>query len=151
MSSQREPNPFVTQLLRQDTPLNDSEYKEYRMKLDNALKSAERRETMAGRVALAAFVVSAILMFVGGAKVFGDFDPTSQGATFVSITLGVIYVVAGITWPVALAVGFSRFRPRVREIKEEIRDNSILALQCEIAELRKEVAALSRRGEAASG
>jgi hypothetical protein len=133
----------------QQEPLDPSEYKEYRMKLENALATAERREKLAGRVALTAFAVNCVLMFVGGSKVFGDFDPWSRDATIWSVTLGVIYCTAAVTWPLALAIGFSRFRPRVREIKEQIRDTSILALQSEIAELRKQISAISRRDDPA--
>ncbi|MGE5138579.1 MAG: hypothetical protein ACM3JD_03870 [Rudaea sp.] len=65
------------------------------------------------------------------------------------MTLGVIYGVAMVTWPIALAMDFSRFRPRVREIKEQIRDTSLLALQCEIADLRMQVNVISRRDDQA--
>lgn len=135
---------FAMQLLRQDEPLSDSEYKEYRMQLENALTTAERREKLAGHVTWIAFAVAFALMFVGGTKVAGAFDPTSRDATILSTALGAIYVLACITWPVALAVAFSRFRPRVRELKEQIRDTHILALQGEVAELRKQIAAISR-------
>ena len=85
----------------------------------------------------------------GGSKAFGGFDPWDKDATFLSVTLGLLYAIAMIAWPVALAVGFSRFRPRTREIKEQIRDTSILALQAEIAELRKQIALISRGSDSA--
>ena len=44
MNSSPEINGFAMQLLRQDKPLSGSEYKEYRMKLEKALTTAEHRE-----------------------------------------------------------------------------------------------------------
>ncbi len=149
MPSSHETSHFGMQLLQQDKCFDDSEYKEYRMKLENALTTAERRERLAGRVAGAAVVVAVVLFFVGGTKVVGGFDPWDKDATILSVTLGAIYGAAMIAWPVALAIGFSRFRPRVREIKEQIRDTSILALQGEIAELRRQISTISRRDDSA--
>ncbi|MGQ0637339.1 MAG: hypothetical protein ACT4QC_22250 [Planctomycetaceae bacterium] len=143
MSSTRDPNEFAAELLLQGQPLDDSAYKEYRMKLENALASAERREKLTERIAVIAFVAAFILMFVGGTRVFGSFDPFEKEATIVSMMLGVVYVIANVVWPISLAVYFSRFRPRVREIKDQIRDTNILALQCEIDALRKQIAAMS--------
>jgi hypothetical protein len=149
MPEPHETSRFAMQLLQQDEPLNPTAYKEHRMKLENALTTAERREKLAVRVAGTSFVVAIVLMFAGGAKVFGSFDPWDKDATIVSVTLGVIFAVVSVAWPIALAVGFSRFRPRIREIKEQIRDTSLLALQCEIAELRKQISAISRRDDPA--
>jgi len=136
---------FALQLLAQDQSLTDSDYKEHRMKLEQALTIAERREKWTVRVAGTSFVLGIILMFVGGTKVFGEFDPWSTDATILSVTLGLIYAISTITWPIALAVGFSRYRPRIREIKEQIRDTSLLALHSEIAELRKQIGAMAQR------
>jgi hypothetical protein len=144
MSSSHQTSHFAMQLLRQDQLLNAPDYREYRMKLENALTAAERREKLAAWIAGVSFVVALVLMFVGGSKAFGGFDPWNKEATYLSVTLGVLYAIAMIAWPVALAVGFSRFRPRIREIKEQIRDTSILTLQAEIAELRKQIAGMSR-------
>lgn len=114
------------------------------MKLEMALTIAERREKLTGRVAGVSFVVGLVVMFVGGSRVFGSFDPGSNDATIVSLTLGAIYWIAVIAGSVGLASYYSRFRPKIREIKEQIRDANILALQCEVAELRKQIGATSR-------
>ena len=119
------------------------------MKLENALTKAERREKLTAWIAAASFVVALVLMFVGGSKVLGDFDPWGKDATVLSVTLGFLYVIAMIAWSLALAVGFSRFRPRIRDIKEQIRDTSLLALQVEIAELRKQIALIARGSDSA--
>ena len=137
-------NRLASQLLELDEPLSDSQYREYRMSLENALTVAQRRERLFARIAGTAFVVGLILMFVGGSKVVGAFDPWSNDATIFSVTLGVIYVAATIVWPIALATYFSRLRPRIRDIKEQIRDTSLLAIQSEVAQLRKEIASLRR-------
>jgi TRAP-type C4-dicarboxylate transport system permease small subunit len=144
MNSAQEKSLFATRLLQQDEPVSDSTYKEYRMKLENALIAAERRERLAGRVVAASCVIGFALMFVGGSRILGDFDPWSKDATAISITLGVIYAVAVVVFPISLASYYSRFRPKVRNVREQLRDASMLALQAEVLELRKQVAMISR-------
>ena len=143
MPSTDDPGGFAEQLLQLDKPLSDSEYKEYRMNLEHALATAERREKLAAYIAGVAFVVAFVLMFAGGSRVFGSFDPWSKDATILSVTLGIVYAIAMLTWPIALATGFSRFRPRIREIKDQIRDTNVLALRSEIAALRKQMSAMT--------
>jgi hypothetical protein len=136
-------NRFVSQLLQQDEPMTDTAYMEYRMKLETALSQAERREKLTGIIAGAAFILALLLMFVGGSRVVGGFDPWSKDATILSTALGVVYALAAVTWPLAMAMYFSRFRPRVRGIKEQIRDTMLLGLQAEVAALRKQVGDLT--------
>ena len=140
MTNPRHDEDFASILLKQDESLSDSQYKDYRMNLENALSAAERKEKLAGHVAAGAFAVALILMFVGGSRVLGAFDPWSKDANPLSITLGVIYVLASVTFPLALAVGFSRFRPAVGTAKEKIRDAMLLDLQREIRDLRRRIA-----------
>lgn len=149
MDSSHATNRLASQLLQLDEPLNDSQYKEYRMSLENALTLADRREKLLGRIAGSAFVVGVILMFVGGSKVAGAFDPTSKDATILSVTLGLIYVAASIVWPIALATYFARLRPKIRDLKDQIRDTSLLALLSEVAQLRKEINARTRHDDPA--
>lgn len=136
-------NRLASQLLKLDEPLSTSGYQEYRMSLENALTAAQRREKVVGRIAGIAFAAGLLLMFVGGSQVAGDFDPWSKNATALSVTLGVLYVAAAVTWPLAMAVYFSRLRPRIRELKEQLRDATLLALQNEVAQLRQQVATLA--------
>src|SRR6185436_10040643 len=117
MDSSQVTNRLASQLLQLEEPLNESQYKEYRMSLENALTLAERREKLVGRIAGTAFVVGMILMFVGGSKVVGAFDPWSKDATVLSVTLGAIYVTATLVWPIALATYFARLRPKIRNLK----------------------------------
>lgn len=147
MSKSTEIGNFAMQLLRQDGPLSSTEYKEYRTKLARALTEAERREKLVRRIAWSSFVVANALMFVGGSRVFGSFDPWSKDATLMSLVLGVIYVLAAIIFPISLASYFSRFRPKVKQLEELLRDTTMLALQGEISELQKQVAMISRRDD----
>ena len=119
------------------------------MKLEQALTVAERRETLAGRVAAVSLVVGVVLMFAAGTKVIGSFDPGDAEATIMSVTLGVVYWLAVVAGLISIASYYSRFRPRIREIKDQIRDNNILALQCDIADLRKQISAIARRDDSA--
>ncbi len=149
MNSSLSTNRLASQLLQLDEPLTDRQYKEYRMSLESALTLAQSRQKLTGRIAVTAFAVAMILMFVGGTKLVGDFDPWSDDSTLLSITLGGINVIANVTWPIALAIYFSRFRPKIADIKEQIRDTSLLLLQTEVAELRREVNARNRQAGSA--
>ena len=81
MSSGNNPGHFAMQLLQQDQPFSESEYKEYRMKLEDALTAARRRERLVGHAAWVSFLIGVVLMFVGGSRVVGDLDPWSRDAT----------------------------------------------------------------------
>ncbi len=140
MTDSQDESPFASRLLRQDEFPSELQYKDYRMKLEDALRAAERKEQLAAYVAAASFAVGLALMFVGGSRIVGDFDPWSKDANPLSVALGVIYCLASVTWPLALAVGFSRFRPAVGAAKERLRDAMILDLQREIRELRQRIA-----------
>jgi hypothetical protein len=133
------PTSFGKELLRQDERLNESEYKEYRMKLEDSLNRAERNEKLVGRIVAICFIVAFALMFVGGSQVLGSFDPWDDGATIISVTLGVIYCIAAVVFWVGLASYFSRFRPQTREAKENIRDARLLELERQIQVLRSEI------------
>lgn len=143
-------NRLALQLLQQDQPLSDVEYKEYRMKLEQELRTVEYREKLALRAASVSIVIAFIVMIIGGSSLVGDFDPWSKDATILSITLGVIYVLAWIVFLVSVATSVSRFLPRKRELKAEILEVTILTLHGEIAELRKQVATLQTGDEAQS-
>ena len=134
---------FGARLLQQDEHLSAAEYEEYRVKLDVALNRAERSEKLLIWVAAVSFAVAVALMFVGGDQTFGPFDPSEPGANAVSITLGVIYVVAGILFWLSLAAYFLRYRPRLTQAKLDIRDANILTLKGEISELREQLAGIS--------
>lgn len=140
MFNPRHDEDFASILLKQDETLSDSQYKDYRMNLEKALSAAERKEKLTGHVAAASFAVALILMFIGGSRILGAFDPWSKDANPLSVTLGVIYCLASVTWPLALAVGFARYRPAVGTAKERIRDAMILDLQREIRDLRRRIA-----------
>jgi hypothetical protein len=103
------------------------------------LRAAERRERLAGRVVVGSSVVGLTLMFIGGSRLLGDFDPWSKDATVVSVAAGVIYLLATALFFLSLASYFSRFRPRVRDAKERIRDLILLDLQRQLRELREQV------------
>jgi hypothetical protein len=135
---------FSARLLLQDEPLTDAEIQEYRMKLENTLSTAERRKRLAGRVVVASFAVNLVLMFVGGSKIFGSFDPTDKDATLLSSALGVIYILAVIIFPLSLASYVSRFWPNVWRARQDLTDATMLELQREIRELRRQLESSSQ-------
>lgn len=123
-------------LLREET-VNESDYEEYRMNLELALNRAERYERITFHVCWSSLLLAFVLMFVGGSQVVGAFDPFDKDANPLSITLGVVYVLANIAWPLSLAAMYSRFRPRIRDIKHEITESKIDRLQREVEQLRE--------------
>jgi hypothetical protein len=131
------PQPFNgPDLLQFDEPFVQSHYKEYRMSLEAALNRAERNERLSFHACWIGFLLAFVLMFVGGTQILGSFDPTDDRATAVSIALASIYALAMLTWPLAAAFYFSRVRPRIKRIKEDIRDAEIAELKRDVAELR---------------
>lgn len=127
------------QLLRCEETIHSPRYEEYRMNLQTALSRAERNERWTFNLGWISFLLALILMFVGGSKVVGAFDPTDTRANPLSITLGIIYFLANITWPLALASHYSRFRPIRLELKGKLRDAEIADLKHEVAELRRQL------------
>jgi hypothetical protein len=147
MTNSRNTNSLASQLLQQDDALSDSQYKDYRRKLEHALTTAERRKKLAYWLCAASFVVSLTLMFVGGSKIIGDFDPWSKAANLWSVAAGVVYLLATVLFFLSLASYFSRFRPGAREARERLHDASILELQRQVCELRKQLVPPSPHGE----
>jgi hypothetical protein len=135
-------NRFAELLLHQDQPLSGPEYQEHRMKLEQLLKRTQGRERLAVWAASISIGVAFVGMVLGGSGLIGDFDPSSKDATIWSAIVGVAYVIAWIVFFVSIVASFSRFQPRVKDLKEQLRDASILALHGEIAELRRQVATL---------
>lgn len=136
MSEHRHKNSLGAALLREETP-DKTKYEEYRMSLELALSRAQRREIIAFHVCWVSMLVAMVLMFVGGSRVVGSFDPYDDTATPLSITLGVIWVLANIAWPLSLASVYSRFRPRIRRLKQDASDAKMDQLERSVEQLRE--------------
>ena len=147
MADRDQSAPLGAKLLGLEEPANGTYYGEYRMNLESALVTAERRERITTYVAGISFIVGVALMFVGGTRIVGDFDPWSKEATPLSIGVGIVYVLACVTFPLALAIGFSRYRRRVHTLKDQLRDTLLLDLRREVRELREQVESFAGRGE----
>lgn len=130
---------LAVELLKQDQALSGSQYEEYRMRLEGALSRAEWRERVVGYVVSVACVVFVILLFMGGSRLVGSFDPWSSDATVLSVSLAVLMVIAGTISGVGLASYYSRFRPNVRAVREQVRDATLLDLQRQVHELRDQL------------
>lgn len=150
MNNSTQLSQIANQLLQQENHQYESEYKEYRMKLETALTATERRERLTGHLVWMSFLVAFVLMFVGGSKVFGPFDPTEEGANYVSIALSLVYVVAAIIFPISLASYLSRFRPQSVSARSKLREANQLVVRTELAELRQKIARLAQHQQAES-
>ncbi len=136
-------NPSLSSaMLGQEALLAGERYAEYRTALAAKLDQAERREHTTYWVCIVTGVTSFTLMFVGGSRLFGSFDPWDAGATPLSLALGTIYVVSTVVFWLGLAAYFSRFRPTTRRIAEQMRDAKLDAVERQLAALRDAVVAL---------
>ena len=133
---QRHENSLGAALLREETH-DETKYEEYRMSLELALNRAQRRERIAFHVCWVSMLVAMVLMFVGGSGVVGSFDPYDDTATPLSITLAVIWTLANVAWPLSLASVYSRFRPRIRHLKQDASDARIDQLERSVEKLRE--------------
>ncbi len=116
-------------------PLVPEKYEEYRMNLESAIDRTIARRTLTTYICIVSLILSFVLMFVGGSKVLGSFDPTETRATPISIVLGVIYALSSITWPITLAMIVSRFNPRLRSLRERLILQTLEDLRSRIAKL----------------
>lgn len=128
--------------LAQDDWLQESVYTAYRSQLAQQLETARRRERLAYWVCAVAGVLSFTLMFVGGSRVLGSFDPWDKSATVLSMALGGLYVASSILFWGLLASYYSRFRPHTRLAQEQLRDAQQLRLEAQVAALQQDIAAL---------
>ena len=147
MNNTPQHRPFAEQLLQQDKSLTESDYKEYRMELENALTIAKRREKICFHCVWMSLIVLIVLIPLGGSKIVGGFDPFDKNANLLSMGLMLILVLAEVTFPLALASYYTRFRQRVRDVREQLRDAQIESLQYEITELKKNFHSLARLTE----
>jgi hypothetical protein len=106
------------------------------MNLHLVLNRAERRERITFHICWVSMLVAWGLSFVGGLRIIGSFDPYDPTATAFSVATGVIFVLTCIVFPLSLASLYSRFRPRLQRIRQEICDFEIGKLQREIEALR---------------
>ena len=139
MTDSPDPRAFASQLLRQDGGWDDREYRAYRARLERALAGAERRERVVFLVCSASCVAMVTLMFVGGTGVLGEFDPWSKGATAWSVAAAVAYVLSTAVFFLSIASYYSRFRPRSKRAREQLREASILELQGQLREMRNQI------------
>lgn len=141
MAEQTSPQRFARELANQDPLATSAEYAAHRRRLEQRLARWQVLERWLSVAAAVAFGGAVILMFVGGSQAAGSFDPTDRDATALSIALGGLFIACNVTWPVALAVYFSRCRPGIRETKDQLLQQSLSELQNEVQALRRQVAA----------
>ncbi len=137
MSERSIPENFGSELLRQDDLLDSERYEEHRMQLEFQLARAESHERITKRVVLGALGVVAVAFLILASRGFRGADPFDKDATAFSIAAGVAYAVGWIVFFIGLASYVSRFLPRVRRVREDLRDETIQELRRDIAELRR--------------
>lgn len=133
-----------SQLLAHDARETGDQYQDYRNQLTRALDAARRSERIAYWICAVTGPLSVALMFVGGSKVLGSFDPWSNDATTLSMGAGVIYVASLIAFCIGLASFYSRFRPRTRAAEDNLREVHWMQMAAQLATLQKDVEMLKR-------
>jgi len=131
------PENFGSELLRQDELLNSERYKEHRMQLEHQLARAEARERLSKHVVVASILVATSAFFILASRGFRGAVPFDKDATAFTIAVSVAYTLAWVVFFVGVAAYFSRFLPRVRRAREELREETMRELRREVADLRQ--------------
>ena len=151
MSERYVPENFRSELLRQDELLDSERYKEHRMQLEHQLARAESRERLAKHVVIGAILVATLAFSILGLRGFRGADPFDKEATAFTIAVGVAYTLAWVVFFVGVASYFSRFLPRMRRAREELREETIRELRREVADLRQLIEGRSKTRETDQG
>ena len=138
------PEQWRSKLLEQDPVFHTPRYQEHRMQLEQQLLRAQGRERVLTWVVAGAFLTAVVTTFLAVSRTFGGPDPYDKSATVLSVTIGVISVLARAVFFIGMASYLSRFRPRIRRLREELRDETIRESRDEVRELREEVRELRR-------
>jgi hypothetical protein len=144
MTDSPSPPSFSHRLIEQDRPLHSPQYQGHRMQLELKLTQARFRERLTFRIVVAALLTALVLLPVCGMRLFGSPDPGDRTANWLSVSLGAIQVLATITFWVGLASYYSRFRPAVRQLSEDVRDETIRELRDEVRTLQQQVAKFAK-------
>jgi len=151
MADGKQHRSFAELLLAQDQPLSESQFKEYRMQLEEKLASAVRLEKRVRLVAIVAWIAAIVLPLAVAvvdriARGMSPLPPIRLGippevhaapGTFASV-LGVIYMVTiSFAWLVGLLY-LIKSRPSLRRAREEYQAALLADLQRQIAEIKRE-------------
>ena len=112
------------------------------MQLEQKLDRARLWERRTFWVVVVSLVLAFGLLPVSASKLFGPADPTETGANWLSVLIGVIQVGATIVFWLGLASYYSRFRPAVQRVSDQLRDQTMLEVLSELRDLRREVESL---------
>lgn len=140
MADPRSPEDLASGLLAQEPSLNSQRYKEHRMQLEHQLARAERSLQITKWVVVVALLAGVVSMFVAGSRSLGSPDPSDRDATVLGVFFGVVNIIAAIVFYMGLASYFSRFRPRIHRLREDLQNESIRELRSEVAELKQMLA-----------
>ena len=123
---------LVEQLLAQDPPLTDEQYRDYRLKISHGIRTAHKQRRLVRMVTQVAWAMTALVLFAG---FLVDFHRDAFPET---VRLGVIAAtIACLACAVALlAIYLINYRPRLRSEEQEA---MLLGLQRQLHELRRQM------------
>lgn len=107
------------------------------MQLEQQLARAERNVQITKWVVVVALLACVVSMYIAGSRVLGSPDPFEKEATALGVLFGAVHILSAIVLYLGLASYFSRLTPRVRQLREDLQNDSILELRREVAELRE--------------
>jgi len=150
MANSKQGRRFAESLLAQDQSMSESQFKEYRMHLEEKLVSAVRLEKRMRLVTIVAWIAAIVLPLAVAvidriARGMTPLPPIRLGlppevhaapGTFAN-ALGVIYMVTiSVAWLVGL-VYLIRSRPSLRRARDEYQAVLLTDLQRQIAEMKR--------------
>jgi hypothetical protein len=144
MTSSDKSNNFQTLLLQQESSLSRQPYQEHRMQIEARLDQAERYQKYAKTTGFVAILVAAALFPIVASGTLGGADPYDKDANLISVSLAILYFITCGVAAISIASFYSRFAPRARQAREDLRDEMLQEMRQELAELRDQVSQLKQ-------
>ncbi len=142
MNKSNRSNDFQTLLLKQESSLFHPQYQEHRMQIEARLTRAEHLQKIVKVTGTVAILLAAGLFPVIASGCLGSADPWDKGANVLSVSLAIFYWVNCVVAALCIASFYSRFSPTIRQAREDLRDELLLEMRHELADLREQVANL---------
>jgi len=133
MAEEKERQKQVDNLLAQDTNINDSEMREFRMQLEAALADLEQRGERLRKIAIRALLVYlaiAVILIVG--------QPPGA-ASIVAGILALLATVAMVVGGYATIIYIGKVAPTIRRLQLDSQNATIAELQQQVAALQMEL------------
>ena len=144
MNTLNKSNSFQTLLVQQEYSLSRQPYQDHRMQVEARLAQAERYQKHSKVVGFIAILLAAGMFPIVASGAIGSADPFDKNANILSVSLALLYIVACIVGAVSVASFYSRFSPRTRQAREDLRDEMLREMRSDLAALREQITHLQQ-------